>query len=139
MELDDSLLSPVKSFGDERGELVEVFRGDTVPMTGRGQVYLTTAFPGRSKGGHYHRRKTEWFCVISGRALVELQDVRTRTSRVFTLDGLHPAVLKVPAFTIHRIVNPTEQTLWVIAYIDEAYDPGDPDTFPESSSSVPVE
>lgn len=130
MVLDDSLLSPVKGVVDERGELLEVFRGDQVPLTTSGQVYLTTAFPGHIKGGHHHRRKTEWFCVIGGRGTVELQDVATGESRVFTLDRLRPAVLRVPPNTIHRISNPNDQILSVVAYIDELYNPDDPDTYP---------
>lgn len=129
MKPDDDLLTPLTKLSDERGEFIEVFRGDVVPMTGRSQVYLTTAFPGRAKGGHYHRRKTEWFCVVSGRARVELQSVGTGESRVFTLDGLCPAILKVPPNTVHRIVNLTDQVAAVIAYIDEMYDPQDPDTY----------
>ncbi|MHB8926774.1 MAG: polysaccharide biosynthesis C-terminal domain-containing protein [Bacillota bacterium] len=138
MVLDDDLLSPVKSFADERGELLEVFRGDHLPITGKGQVYLTTAFPGCIKGGHYHRHKTEWFCVVGGRAVVELQDVGTGASRVFTLDRLRPAVLRVPPNTIHRIRNPTDQVLSVIAYVDDVYNPDDPDTYPAEAPQSPA-
>ena len=65
---------------DDRGWFAEIVRREDVnhPDKPLGQMYVTTANPGQTKGKHYHTRKTEWFCVIKGKGLLTLVDLNTK-------------------------------------------------------------
>lgn len=123
-------VTPLTVHSDHRGLLVELFRAPWVSLASGGQVYLTTAAAGAVKGNHFHRRKTEWFCVLKGMAEAHLVDVNGGESRQISLDGRSPAVLSVPPMVAHSVRNTGTETLMLLAYITEAFDPRDPDTYP---------
>lgn len=70
---------PLEVKRDERGWLAEVLRSRQLREGEKEftQIYVTTANPGKTKGKHYHKRKTEWFCVVAGEAVLHLKDMRT--------------------------------------------------------------
>jgi len=118
---------------DSRGSLVEILRGDSDPLTAGGQIYLTTAAPGCTKGSHYHRRKTEWFFVVLGCCLLQLADVTRGQTEELVLCEEVPIAVKIPPLIAHAVRNTGRTPLYLLAYIDAAYDPARPDTFPYSA------
>ncbi|MFZ2340212.1 MAG: NAD-dependent epimerase/dehydratase family protein [Bacteroidales bacterium] len=109
---------------DERGSFVE-----TVKLNSGGQVSFSTTKPGVTRGNHFHIRKAERFAVIKGKALIQLRRIGTDKTINFELDGTEPAFVDMPVWHTHNITNSGTEDLYTIFWINELYDPGDPDTF----------
>ena len=110
---------------DARGSFVEVLR-----LAGMGgQVSFSTTKPGITRGNHYHTRKIERFAVIKGRAQIQIRRVGTEETITFTLDGSQPAFVDMPVWATHKITNIGDEALYTLFWINEFYNPEDPDTF----------
>jgi UDP-2-acetamido-2,6-beta-L-arabino-hexul-4-ose reductase len=109
---------------DDRGAFVEVVR-----LNIGGQVSFSTTLPGVTRGNHYHTRKIERFAVIKGKALIQMRKIGTQKVLNFYLDGDNPAYVDMPIWHTHNIKNIGEDTLYTIFWINEPYDPDDPDTW----------
>src|SRR5919198_2057340 len=82
---------------DDRGWLAEVLRSSNIPDTKQmSQLYVTVGNPGKTKGKHYHTRKTEWFCVAAGRAKLYLKDTRTQEEQVFPMGETNMVTVGIP-------------------------------------------
>ncbi len=112
---------------DERGWLIEIFKKSGINRLG--QVYLSVAKPDVTKGSHYHKRKTEWFCVIQGKGLLVLMDTDTKEKREIEMNAFKPCVVKIGSGVAHKITNTGTDDLYLLAHIDEEFDESNPDTF----------
>jgi len=112
---------------DPRGAFVEVIR-----LNVGGQVSFSTTVPGITRGNHYHTRKIERFAVIKGNALIQLRRIGTDEVLDFHLSGDEPAYVDMPVWYTHNIKNTGTQELYTIFWINEFYDPADPDTYFEN-------
>ncbi len=130
MSLAELELKPLERQSDARGWLIEVLRGDRTYLNPRGQIYVTTANPGYCKGNHYHKRKTEWFLVIKGQGELIVADIATQATQKIEVDAGTPLLVKVPPLIAHTWVNTGEEPLYILAFIDEAFNPQDSDTYP---------
>lgn len=115
----------LKKNEDARGIFVEAVKLDHIG----GQISFSTTKPGITRGNHYHTRKIERFAVIRGRAKIELRRVGTTDKMEFELDGTAPAFVDMPVWHTHNITNIGDEDLYTIFWINEFYDPTDPDTF----------
>lgn len=116
----------LKKNEDSRGIFVETLK------TGiGGQVSFSTTKPGITRGNHYHTRKIERFAVIQGKAIIELRKIGTEKVLKFTLSGENPCFVDMPIWYSHNITNTGKSDLVTIFWINEFYDPSDPDTFME--------
>jgi len=61
---------------DERGFLMELLRCDDSIFEKFGQVYITSCKHGFAKAWHYHKKQTDNFVCVFGKALVVLYDMR---------------------------------------------------------------
>ena len=111
---------------DERGSFVE-----TVKTGLGGQVSFSTTKPGITRGDHFHTRKIERFAVIKGKAIIRLRRIGTDKVLEFHLDGNKPAFVDMPIWYTHNITNTGDENLYTIFWINEFFDPNDPDTFYE--------
>jgi UDP-2-acetamido-2,6-beta-L-arabino-hexul-4-ose reductase len=109
---------------DDRGSFVE-----TVKLNSGGQVSFSTTKPGVTRGNHFHTRKAERFAVIKGKARLQIRKIGTDKVLSFDLDGEHPSFVDMPVWHTHNITNTGEDDLYTIFWINEFYDPNDPDTF----------
>lgn len=110
---------------DARGTFVEL-----VKLAGiGGQISFSTTLPGITRGNHYHTRKIERFAVIKGKARIELRKVGTAEKICFELDGERPSFVDMPVWHTHNIANIGEDELYTVFWINEFYNPADPDTF----------
>jgi UDP-2-acetamido-2,6-beta-L-arabino-hexul-4-ose reductase len=112
---------------DSRGEFVEVIRLNT-----GGQVSFSTTLPGVTRGNHFHTRKIERFAVIKGKAMIQLRQIGTDEVLNFELNGQEPAYVDMPIWYTHNIKNIGNEDLYTIFWINECYDPNDPDTWFEN-------
>lgn len=112
---------------DPRGSFVEIIR-----LGVGGQVSFSTTVPGVTRGNHYHTRKIERFAVIKGKALIQLRRIGTNEVLDFYLDGNEPAYVDMPIWYTHNIKNIGNEILYTNFWINELYDPNDPDTYFEN-------
>jgi UDP-2-acetamido-2,6-beta-L-arabino-hexul-4-ose reductase len=117
----------LKQNTDERGTFVE-----TIRLGIGGQVSFSTTKPGVTRGNHYHTRKIERFTVIKGRAKIQLRKTGTAKVHEFCLDGENPSYVDMPVWYTHNITNTGIDDLYTQFWINECYDPSDPDTFFEA-------
>jgi UDP-2-acetamido-2,6-beta-L-arabino-hexul-4-ose reductase len=109
---------------DNRGSFVEIIRNGT-----SGQTSYSTTLPEITRGNHFHTRKIERFTVIQGKALIQLRRVGTSDIVNFELDGDQPSFVDMPVWYTHNIKNIGESALLTVFWINEPFDPADPDTY----------
>lgn len=124
--IDDKNRFPVNfvQHTDSRGAFVEIIR-----MGIGGQSSYSTTVPGITRGNHFHTRKIERFAVIKGKALIQLRKIDTDEVIDFYLDGIEPAYVDMPIWYTHNIKNIGDEELITMFWINEPYDPTDPDTY----------
>lgn len=114
---------------DDRGWFAEILRADEIDNPKFGQMYVTTATPGQTKGKHYHNRKLEWFCVVKGNALLTLVDNKTGKKQEIEMGENNMVTVEIPTGVWHAISNTGDGDMFLIAHISEPYNPEDPDTY----------
>ena len=112
---------------DNRGAFVELIR-----LGIGGQCSFSTTVPGITRGNHFHTRKIERFAVIKGKALIQLRKIDSDKVYDFYLDGTEPAYVDMPIWYTHNITNTGNDELLTLFWINELYDPNDPDTYFET-------
>lgn len=125
---------PVESFSygvpqhvDPRGTFVEMLK-----TADCGQFSFFTAYPGITRGGHYHHSKTEKFLVIKGRALFRFRHMQTEEFYELETTGESPEIVEtVPGWT-HDITNIGKSEMIVLLWANEVFDPNRPDTYKSS-------
>ena len=111
---------------DERGMLVELVKEKT-----GGQTFFSFTKPGITRGNHYHTRKFERFCVISGKALIRLRRIGSDSLIEYPVSGDAPCFIDIAIYHTHDITNTGNSDLIAIFWSDEIFNPEDPDTFYE--------
>ncbi|MDR0261945.1 MAG: NAD-dependent epimerase/dehydratase family protein [Sphingobacterium sp.] len=109
---------------DPRGKFVEIIR-----MGIGGQSSYSTTVPSITRGNHFHTRKIERFAVIQGKARIQLRKMDTDEILDFYIDGQEPSFVDMPIWYTHNITNIGEKELITLFWINEPYDPSDPDTY----------
>ncbi len=109
---------------DSRGTFAETVRSGV-----GGQVSFSTTKPGITRGNHFHTRKIERFAVIKGKAKILLRRIGTDKIISFELDGNEPSYVDMPVWYTHNITNTGNEDLYTIFWINEFFNPDDPDTF----------
>lgn len=109
---------------DNRGIFVEIIQAAC-----GGQTSYSTTKPGITRGNHYHTRKIERFAVISGKASIKIRKINTEKVYEFILDGNNPSFVDMPIWFTHNITNIGNTELITLFWINEPYNPEDPDTY----------
>jgi UDP-2-acetamido-2,6-beta-L-arabino-hexul-4-ose reductase len=109
---------------DERGVFSELIKINT-----GGQVSYSQTLPGKIRGNHFHTRKIERFSIIKGEALIQLRKVGTKETVDLYISGDDPAYVDMPIWYTHNVKNIGTEDLLIIFWINEVYNPKDPDTF----------
>jgi UDP-2-acetamido-2,6-beta-L-arabino-hexul-4-ose reductase len=112
---------------DDRGSFVETIRSQLC-----GQASFSTTRPGITRGNHFHTRKIERFAVIKGKARIQLRRIGTTEIMNFDLDGNEPSYVDMPVWYTHNITNIGDEELYTVFWINEFFDPNDPDTYYET-------
>jgi len=121
---EDYFPRPYLSHRDNRGSFVEIVRANT-----SGQYSFSTTKPGITRGNHFHTRKVERFAVIKGKAKISLRKVDSEYVVDYIIDGNKPAYVDMPIWHTHNITNIGDEELVTLFWINEAYDPDNPDTY----------
>jgi UDP-2-acetamido-2,6-beta-L-arabino-hexul-4-ose reductase len=113
----------VPAHGDARGVFVEMLKTHDA-----GQFSFFTAYPGISRGGHYHHTKTEKFLVIKGHARFGFRHMLTNEAHHLETHGEEPQIVEtVPGWT-HDITNIGTDEMVVMLWANEIFDRANPDT-----------
>jgi UDP-2-acetamido-2,6-beta-L-arabino-hexul-4-ose reductase len=114
----------VPQHADPRGVFVEMLK-----TTDSGQFSYFTAFPGITRGGHYHHSKTEKFLVIKGKAHFKFRHMLTGQTHELVTNGQMPEIVEtVPGWT-HDITNIGTDEIVVMLWANEVFARARPDTF----------
>lgn len=116
----------LKKHTDARGTFVE-----TVKTEVGGQFSFSTTHSNITRGEHFHTRKIERFTVIQGNAVIEMRKIGTNNILHFELDGEIPSYVDMPVWYTHNITNTGTTDLLTLFWINEFFDPADPDTYYE--------
>ncbi|MEM4267918.1 MAG: WxcM-like domain-containing protein [Candidatus Woesearchaeota archaeon] len=118
---------------DNRGWLAEILKAKDLKKKKFGQIFITVAKPGITKGGHYHKRKREFFCVIKGSAILTLQKI-TPSEEIITTEKIEMGedklmVVEIEPYNLHYILNNGKEDMYLLVYTDEEFNPKDTDTY----------
>jgi UDP-2-acetamido-2,6-beta-L-arabino-hexul-4-ose reductase len=108
---------------DERGYLFEQIRS----MCG-GQTFFSLTHPGITRGNHYHVRKFERFCVVSGDATIRFRKIGSKEIIEYHVSGENPVYVDIPIFHTHNIENTGNSSLLTLFWSNEFYNPENSDT-----------
>lgn len=114
---------------DTRGWLAEIITPEDVKNGVFGLVLITTAKPGQTKGKHYHKRKTEWYCVVRGEGQLTLIDNKTGEIEKIDMGEKNMITIEIPPDHFHFIENTGRVEMYLLVYVNEPFDPKDPDTY----------
>ncbi|MFX0196782.1 MAG: glycosyltransferase [Candidatus Hodarchaeota archaeon] len=90
-----------------------------------GEVYVTSAKPGESKGNHYHKNMGEWFTVVQGEGEIDIYDPKSDEKISIPLGVSNPQTVYVPPGLAHSILNKGEDVLICVAWAEKEHDPKD--------------
>jgi len=108
---------------DQRGRFVEMLK-----TRDSGQFSFFTAYPGITRGGHYHHSKNEKFLVIQGKARFGFRHVVTGESYELFTEGEKPEVVETVPGWSHDITNIGDVEMIVMLWANEVFDRQQPDT-----------
>jgi UDP-2-acetamido-2,6-beta-L-arabino-hexul-4-ose reductase len=108
---------------DARGVFVEMLK---TPDTG--QFSFFTAYPGITRGGHYHHTKTEKFLVIKGHARFGFRHILTNEMHHIETHGDQPQIVETVPGWIHDVTNIGTNEMVVMLWANEIFDRANPDT-----------
>jgi len=109
---------------DPRGVYVEAMK-----FCSGGQAAFSTTVPGITRGNHFHIRKVERFAVIQGKASIKLRKHGSDEVIEYIVDGNDPGYVDMPIWYTHNITNIGDGELLTMFWINEFYNPADPDTY----------
>lgn len=114
----------LKAHTDARGKFVEVLKTPDC-----GQFSYFTAFPGITRGGHYHHTKTEKFLVLKGRARFRFRHILDGRVHEIVTTGERPETVETVPGWAHDVTNIGADELLVMLWSNEVFDPARPDTY----------
>lgn len=94
----DCKIETIKKHADDRGELVVFLKQSELERSRRafGQIYfITFDRKGTVRGNHYHRKWREWFGVVHGEILAELEDIVTKEKVSCVLSADHSSYTRL--------------------------------------------
>jgi len=114
---------------DFRGWLSEIIRPQDIKKVQFGQLILTVSYPGEVRANHYHKRKTELYCVIKGKAILTIINNVTRENEDILMEENKLALVEIPPNHFHSIENIGKEEMMLLVYVDESFNPMDADTY----------
>jgi len=116
---------------DKRGSLVQFLTQPELIEKRFGTAFFIYIAPKKDRSCHFHKRKKEWFGIVHGKCNVILEDIKTKKRQELVLDSSSVKFvrIKVCPLIAHHIENLLDDISILIGYMDEPYDPNDPDTY----------
>jgi len=115
---------PLATHADERGAFAEFVKSPT-----SGQVSVNITKPGYTKGNHWHQTKVEKFFTVGGQGVIRLRKIDEQTIYEYHVSSNKLEVVDIPPGYTHTITNTGIEDLVTIIWVNEIFDPNNPDTF----------
>ena len=122
---DGVVIKSLKSFGDARGHLTELFRSDELPEGFLPEMaYISVTHPGVSRGPHEHVYQTDLFAFVDGeyelrlwenREGFEPWEIKVRVGKD------NPSAVIVPPGVVHGYKNVGEADAYVLNFPNQLY------------------
>lgn len=119
----DKFSYPIAAHTDPRGSFSEMLKTRT-----SGQFSFFTAFPGVTRGGHYHHSKTEKFLIVQGTARFGFRHVVTGETHEIIVSGDRPEIVETVPGWAHDVTNIGDTDLISLLWANEIFDRALPDT-----------
>ncbi len=120
----ESFAYAVPQHVDQRGAFVEMLK-----TRDSGQFSYFSAYPGVTRGGHYHHSKTEKFLVVKGRARFKFRHMHTGDVHELIASGDKPEIVETAPGWAHDITNIGEDEMIVMLWANELFDHAHADTY----------
>ena len=121
---EDNFSYKLKMNEDDRGSFTEFLRSPD-----RGQVSINVSKPGITKGQHWHHSKNEKFLVVKGNGLIRFRKVDEDNIIEYPVSGDELEVVDIPTGYTHSIVNIGKEEMVTVMWVNEPFDPDNPDTY----------
>ncbi|MGX7132229.1 capsular polysaccharide biosynthesis protein CapF [Enterococcus songbeiensis] len=121
---EDQFSYPLKMNSDQRGSFTEFLR-----TPDRGQVSVNISKPGITKGNHWHHTKNEKFLVVSGTGVIRFRKIDSDEVIEYFVSGEKLEVVDIPVGYTHNIENLGESDMVTLMWVNEPFDPENPDTY----------
>lgn len=121
---EDGFSYPLKMHVDERGSFTEFLKSPE-----RGQVSVNISKPGITKGQHWHHTKNERFLVVSGKGVIRFRKIDEKKVYEYFVSGDKLEVVDIPVGYTHNIENLGETDMVTVMWVNEVFDPENPDTY----------
>lgn len=119
------VIRSLKSFGDSRGVLTELFRSDELPEGFLpGMAYISVTHPGISRGPHEHVSQTDLFAFVDGTYELRLWENRPgfEAWEIKISVGVdNPSAVIVPPGVVHGYKNTGDRDAYVLNFPDKLY------------------
>ena len=118
---------PLKMNVDARGSFTELLKTESC-----GQFSVNITQPGITKGQHWHHSKWEFFIVVAGRGLIRERRRDSNEILEFEVSGERiEAGQMLPGYTHSITILSDTDYLLTVLWVNERFDPQNPDTFYE--------
>ena len=111
---------------DSRGSFEELYKSKKW-----GQISDNMAFPGITKGGHYHKYKKEIFYTVIGKSEIKQRNIDDNELIVDVVSGDNPNPINIRVGYTHQITNIGNINSHTVMWISEIYNPETHDTYKE--------
>lgn len=115
---------------DRRGWLVEMLKTDEME-SGQSirQIYAATIEPGCFRGGHYHKKRIEWFFIVGDNVEIILEDIKTKERKVIPASLERPQRITIYPGAAHAVFNRGDEAVHLLSAQNNIYDPQNSDTY----------
>ena len=111
---------------DQRGSFEEIYKN-----TKYGQISINKAYPGITKGGHYHTYKNEIFMTCEGSCVTRLRKIGSNEIVSYPQEENKSNKVYITPYHTHDIKNVGNRISSTLMWISEVYSDETPDTFRE--------
>ena len=111
---------------DARGSFEELYKSKKW-----GQISDNVAYPGITKGGHYHTYKKEIFYTVIGESEIIQRNIKNDDMIIDKVSGDKPNPIWIKVGYTHQITNIGKNNSHTIMWISEIYNPETHDTYRE--------
>lgn len=132
--IDGVVVKQLRVIPDERGRLMEMLRRDDECFVEFGQTYLTTMYPGVTKGWHYHKLQTDSFVCVRGMIKLVLYDERESSPtkglvNEFFLGDHNQQLVVIPHHVWHGFKNVGDVECLIVNITTHPYRYDQPDEY----------
>jgi hypothetical protein len=114
----DAAAAPVlKRLLLDQGELAQCFDS----ADGIHYVACLELLAGTSRGGHFHRKKLEYFCLFRGKVRLVVEDISLGAAAALELAGGDRTVIEPGIAHVYEVIEPG----WAVEFSPARFDPAD--------------